>query len=357
VWQPDLRADKIYTHTFESGVVHKLFPAELMRKRHGLKSVSEVFSRELIDELRRTVDDRTVIHLNAVSGVINQTIIKEFPSVPKVINFHSLISSMPIQQIFRLRKNALHNFQYIARHFELKKNRNIVYTYNNSRNIKYLERYPNRGIERIFTSIDFNYWIPGDKKKAKAQFDITKPTFVFSMASRLNPHKQVDRVIEILSDLEKDKKYDFCLLIAGNGDDAYLAYLREIAKDLIQKGKIKFTGYLTGNEMRTFYQASDLFISASLSEGGPTTVIKAFACQTPVFCTKSGGVDDFIAEHGGGYLEDRNDYPAWASIFRRILSKQSQPEKINRELAEKFFDWNEAAKKYIGIYRQLSELN
>jgi len=27
VWQPDLRADKIYSHTFKNGLTHRMFPA------------------------------------------------------------------------------------------------------------------------------------------------------------------------------------------------------------------------------------------------------------------------------------------------------------------------------------------
>ncbi|MCJ7482990.1 MAG: glycosyltransferase [Thermodesulfovibrionales bacterium] len=357
VWQPDLRADKTYVHTFESGVVHKLFPAQAVRRRHGLKRVNDVFSRALIDELRRSLDGRTVLHLNAVSGSINEKILQMFPQTPKVINFHSLISSMPIQQIFRLRKNILNNFQYIARHCELRRNRNVVYTYNNSRNITYLKKYPNRGIERSFTSIDFDYWVPGDKRLAKTSFDITESTFVFSMASRLNSHKQVDRIIKVLTKLDKENNYDFCLLIAGNGEDSYINYLQKTAEELTGKGKMRFVGYIRGNDLLTLYQASDLFISASISEGGPASVIKAIACQTPVFCTRSGGVDDSIAEHGGGYLADWNDYPGWESIFKRILMRQSQPEKFNREMAEKLFGWDTAAKKYIEIYKRLVSMN
>ena len=43
VWQPDLRADKIYQHTFENGLVHKLFPAIQIKFRHGFKFREDVY--------------------------------------------------------------------------------------------------------------------------------------------------------------------------------------------------------------------------------------------------------------------------------------------------------------------------
>ena len=357
VWQPDLRANKIYSHTFSSGVVHKLFPAKAIHRMKGLKIVEDVFSQVLIDELKRTIDDMTVIHLNSISGSINERIINEFYSIPKVVNFHSKITSLPIQQIFKLRKNIFYNFQNIIKHFNLKKNRKIIFTYNNSKNIKYFTKYPNLGIYRIFTSIDFKYWVRGDKKRAKASFNIKEFTFVFSMASRLNPHKQIDKIINIFSNLENENEFDFCLLIAGNGEDSYINYLHTIAEKLINKGKIKFTGYLTGDKLKTLYNASDMFISASISEGGPTSVIKAMACEVPVFCTKSGGVDDFIEEHGGGNLLEWDDYSEWESVFKQILLKQNKPKNFNRELSKKLFNWDIAAKKYIEIYRHLIDKN
>ena len=47
VWQPDLRADKIYSHTFESGLKHKLFPAEKKIVFNGYKFISEIYSKNI----------------------------------------------------------------------------------------------------------------------------------------------------------------------------------------------------------------------------------------------------------------------------------------------------------------------
>ena len=37
VWQPDLRADKIYSHTYKNGLSHYLFPGQKIVKYMGLK--------------------------------------------------------------------------------------------------------------------------------------------------------------------------------------------------------------------------------------------------------------------------------------------------------------------------------
>ena len=355
VWQPDLRADKAYSHRFANGVMHKLFPAETITRIHGIKKVQEVSSAALIGELGKAIAPGTVIHLNAVSGVLNEEIIRQFPDVPKVINFHSLISAVPWQGIFKPRKNLLFNLQNIVRHRELKRNKKVVFTYNNSRNIALLGKYPSLGVERVFTSIDFGYWVPGNKSQAKARFNIDASVPVFTLASRLNPLKQVDKVIQTFAKIEKADGGNFCLLIAGNGEEAYMKYLHQIAADLEKRDKARFVGYLTGDEMRTLYQASDLFISSSTSEGGPTSLIKALACQVPVFCTRCGGVDDYIEKYGGGALAAAWDYSSWEVIFRKVLLDTEKQVVFDRELAKDLFSWDTAANQYIRIYEKLSD--
>ena len=51
VWQPDLRADRIYSHSFSNGLIHTLFPAVLKKERSGLKKKQNPYSQSIIDSL------------------------------------------------------------------------------------------------------------------------------------------------------------------------------------------------------------------------------------------------------------------------------------------------------------------
>jgi glycosyltransferase involved in cell wall biosynthesis len=357
VWRPDLRADKIYSHIFESGVMHQSFPAKKKKNLFGLKKVAQIFSPSMLEYLKRTADRNSILHQNTVGDYLNQEILRQFCDLPKVINFHGKATCIPAKEMLRPRKNILANIVYFKHHRELLKNKKIYFTYQNSTNIEALPRYDNLGIERIFTGVDFNYFKKGNKKQTKKKMGINPNTIVFSIASRFVKLKQIDKIINILTEIDKNHRYDFILILAGRGEKDYEEYLKMVSPNLLKKKKLKFAGFLSGDNLLNLYQASDLFISASTTEGGPTSVIKAVACETPVFCTRVGGVDDILEQYHAGILVNRFDYKGWHNELVAFLDKRRSINLIDHNKAKEMFHWPNAARKYLRIYEILSKQN
>lgn len=355
VWHPDHHAKRIYEHTFENGIKHIHFPAEYFYKWYGLKRIQQIRSKALFEQLYKEADNNIIIHLNSIFDNISKQVLNKFPKVPKVINFHNKITSIPIQQMFTFRRNILANFYYLHLHFILKKNRSIYYTYNNSRYIDKLRIYPQIGIKRSFTAINFDDYTIASRNLAKQKLNIPADTYVFTLSSRFDPIKQIDRIISIFCEIEKIKDYNFKLLITGHGEQLYEDYLYEIGKTLTTSNKLVFTGYLRNEPLSNVYQATDLFISSALTEGGPTTVIKAIAYSIPVFLTRVGGVDDFFIESDTPKVMDIKDYSGWKSYFIDVLEKRVELKTFDRIKAKNLFDWDKTAGDYVEIYKRLSQ--
>jgi len=353
VWQPDLRADKIYSHQFENGLVHKLFPAQKRKKIYGFRIINQITSESILDYLKKQLSDNLILHLNSLMYSINQEIIKKFYFVPKIIQFHSK-ALIPYCEMRKFRKNIIANISYLKLHNLLLRNKKIFFIYNNSNNITALSKYKPLGIERIFVGCDFDFWRPADKEDAKKSLGINIDSNIFTMASRFFPLKQIDKVIEIFINIDRYKNYNFKLYIAGHGNKEYENYLKNVARPLINKGKIIFPGYLNSEKMRDLLVASDLFISASTDEGGPTSVVKAIACNTPVMCTKVGGIDEILAQYNAGILVDYSNYKEWQRKFIDILEEKLRARLLNRKIAEELFHWANIAKKFIRIYKNMS---
>lgn len=355
VWHPDHHAEKVYEHTFENGVKHIHFPAVYFNKQYGLKRIQQIRSDVLIKKLSEEINKKVIIHLNEIFDNISRQVLSDFPDVPKVVNFHNKITSIPIQQMFVPRRNILANLFYLKLHLLLKKNRFVFYTYNNSRFIDKLSNYPKIGIMRSFTAIDFNDYYPAHKDPAKQKLGITPGTFVFTLSSRFHHIKQIDRIISIFTEIDIIKDYNFRLIITGHGEKQYEDYLHRIGKPLATAGKLIFTGYLRNEPLENIYQATDLFISSALTEGGPTSVIKAIAYGIPVFLTKVGGVDDFFLESNTPKVMDINDYSGWKLYFKDVLEHRVELKIFDRSVAKKLFDWNKTAVDYIKIYKRLCQ--
>ena len=63
------------------------------------------------------------------------------------------------------------------------------------------------------------------------------------------------------------------------------------------------------NKLRNIYNASDIFLSPSLNDNLPLTVMESLSCGTPVVAFNVGGIKDLILHKKNGYLalEDNFD--------------------------------------------------
>lgn len=351
VWRPDFRAKKVYEHRFTrsngTSYVHKVFPASQTVLRLGMKKVGELVSPEIIEAILAEAKKKTILlHLHGNVVQLNQDILAVSKEIPVLNTFHGIIH-MPKEYIFKWRKNITASYSYYKRNQQLKPLfSNVDYvTYMNNQNLKYLdELYAGEKI-KLTMGCDFDYWHRGRKK-------IEDP-IVFSHASRLIPIKQIDKLIEVFTKLHKEKIDNFKLLICGNGEVSYEKHLKSLAKPLIDAGKLEFTGYLTGDKMLEIYGKSDVFIATSVSEGCSVAVVKAMACEVPVFSTKVGNTAEVMEEENCGRLVDTYNYDEWKSALKDIL----QGEKITalpHEKARDYYSWETIARKFLMIYQQLN---
>jgi glycosyltransferase involved in cell wall biosynthesis len=71
----------------------------------------------------------------------------------------------------------------------------------------------------------------------------------------------------------------------------------EVPPSLLAKidPRVMYTGAnLTNEEMRSLYQAADLYVAPYAAEGFNMPVLESAACGLPVVCTAGGSTDDFI---------------------------------------------------------------
>ncbi|GAG79491.1 unnamed protein product [marine sediment metagenome] len=121
VWQPDLRADKIYTHVFSNGLIRKLFPAEQKKKLYGIKKIKYTVSQSIYENLvKETRRNRVILRLGAPSFEINRNIIDLGLSCPIIIQYFGEFKGS-LNDLFKFKRNMLAKINDIREHFVLKK--------------------------------------------------------------------------------------------------------------------------------------------------------------------------------------------------------------------------------------------
>lgn len=105
-------------------------------------------------------------------------------------------------------------------------------------------------------------------------------TPVILFFGRVHPKKGFDLLLPALEML--GKRHDFHLLVAGPGDDAYIASLKAEATRRGIASRVTFAGMMTGASRLQPLADADIFVLPSYNENFGIAVAEAMACSLPV---------------------------------------------------------------------------
>ncbi len=350
IWQPDFRADQIYSQEIFSGVIHRLFPAVKRTIWIGLRKSCEVDSPAMIQFL---IDESTygvIFHIGqSVTSKINRELLMSFNKAHFVFSFHGQIT-LPIISLLRLQKNLFAKIHYLKEHTLARKLfRQISFlTYQSETNLNYLSSYYKGPIAKITMGIHFEKYQGYDKNKCRIELKLPTNNKILLTICRLYYLKQVDKVIEILSNIEKD----FYYIVVGHGTREYEEYLKGKAEKLLEQNKIIFAGYKTGSVLMKYLRSADLFIHVSKAEAGPVVNMEAMACGLPVFCTATGNTAEVLKENKTGIVVGIKDYKDWRNKIIDFL-KGKPVTALDIDVVKEHYDWKNVAEKFFEIYNQL----
>lgn len=354
VWQPDYRADKMYSHRFEDGLVHRLFPAEDVQQLHGVKIKKEISSPALVRQLKAYAEEHSVIvNLNGDFTRINFDVLEECGHLPILQTFRGTLH-LPGNLILKPRLNIPASLNYYFKHLKVKKLiNNIDYVMvQNELYLDDLKKLFHGPIDKVTSGCEFDVWKPMEMQEARKALNLPADKTIFFTSSLLIPIKQLDKLIEVLTDLSKN--HDFLLLVSGHGVEEYEEYLRKEAKSLLDRDMVRFVGYLTGETLRMHYCAASVFVHTSVSEGGPVAAMKAVACGTPILISNVGNVAEQMRENGSGKLLDPYKYDQWKKELANILNGEKL-KPFPREQGKALYDWQAVAKKFVEVFRRLEK--
>lgn len=113
------------------------------------------------------------------------------------------------------------------------------------------------------------------------------------------------------------------LLVVGDvraGED------RELFDDLrssIPNAKIVVTGYVSNQDLPSYYSVVDVLIHPSLRDGMPNVLLEAMACEKAVIGTPVGGVLDVLQDGKNGRIVSINDVNSLSIVIRDLLSDKA----------------------------------
>lgn len=140
--------------------------------------------------------------------------------------------------------------------------------------------------------------------------------FVVTFLGRIAPEKSVDLLIEAMQEIIKQNA-NIVLMIVGGGPQ--LDELKELAVSYHLEDYVIFTGAKESALVPSYYHASHLFVSASVTETQGLTFIEAMASGIPVLARYDKNLEGVVIDGRNGYFfNDKKD------LIDKILELSTQ---------------------------------
>jgi glycosyltransferase involved in cell wall biosynthesis len=120
--------------------------------------------------------------------------------------------------------------------------------------------------------------------------------------SRIHEKKGINFLIETASILKKELD-GYKIVIAGEGDAAYIDTLKQMTLQVGVQNIISFAGGVYGEEKWNLFRKADVFVLPTFSENFGIAIAEALASGTPVITTKGTPWTDLVKYKCGWHTE------------------------------------------------------
>lgn len=150
--------------------------------------------------------------------------------------------------------------------------------------------------------------------------------------SRVHPKKGIEHLIEAVAQL-KDEFRNGEILIAGEGEEKYIASLQQKINQYGIGNIIHFTGGVYDNSKWKLMREADIFVLPTYSENFGIVVAEALACGTPVITTRGTPWQELETEECGWWIKTGTE--ALVNALKEYISLDAnQLEQMGRRGAD-----------------------
>ena len=152
--------------------------------------------------------------------------------------------------------------------------------------------------------------------RAKLNLEPGRPVILF--ASKLQPRKHADHLVEAYSSLLKKTTFSPYLVIVGDGEERENIQSRCQALGLTD---VRFAGFQNQSVLPRYFRLADVFVLPSRHEPWGLIVNESMAAGCPVIVsTDVGSGPDLITDGIEGFIYPVGDIPALTHALARVLA-------------------------------------
>jgi len=161
---------------------------------------------------------------------------------------------------------------------------------------------------------------------SRAEYGFSADDILLIYTGRLGPEKNLEFLLHAFAGVTQAIDNVRLLLV---GDGPLKADLQELAGDLQITKSVQFVGLIPYEQMPGYLAMCDAFVTASVTEVHPLSVIEAMGAGIPVMGIHSPGVGDSVEDGKTGFLST-NHLPAFTSKLTRLCLQKQLRQKMGR---------------------------
>jgi 1,2-diacylglycerol 3-alpha-glucosyltransferase len=186
---------------------------------------------------------------------------------------------------------------------------------------------------------------------ARAELGIPEQCVVLAYIGRVAAEKNMAFLLRAFNGVAEAYP-DIHLLIVGSGPE--LENLQSQAANFKQNNHIHFTGFIPYDQIQRYFAVADAFVTASISEVHPLSVIEAMAAGLPVLGIASPGIEDTVEEGRSGLLAS-NDLAVFTAKMVRLATEHNLRKDMGRQAqaASKIYDIRLTSEIMLSHYQRL----
>ncbi|MCA9958123.1 MAG: glycosyltransferase, partial [Anaerolineales bacterium] len=186
---------------------------------------------------------------------------------------------------------------------------------------------------------------------SKSEMGVPETAVLFVYVGRLSPEKNLPLLLEQFA-IAHDIVPDIHLLLIGQG--TVQAALQQQAAEFGIANQVHFTGSLTYADIPNYLAAADAFVTASVTEVHPLTIIEAMGAGLPVAAPVAPGIIDTVQSQRSGLL---THYPeqglAAAMVGLAVDASRRQMMGTAAAADSERFDISHTVAKTVELYKWL----
>jgi glycosyltransferase involved in cell wall biosynthesis len=183
-------------------------------------------------------------------------------------------------------------------------------------------------IEVIPNGVNVQPFQAVEKPLSREEFGFNQDDILLTYMGRIGPEKNLPFLLRAFSGIARTYE-NVNLVIIGDGPE------RDNLEDRVRlmgiSDRVKFTGMIQYAELPAYLSSADVFVTASVTEVHPLSVIEALASGLPVVGIQSPGVGDIVEDGVTGYLAPEEDLALYTAKISRIVTDHEN----RKELAKK----------------------